>query len=324
MKARRVGWILGGAAFLFGVAVWSASARPLALTRTAVSPIPADPPPAASTWPAYPSLPSHSCFSRSGDALQRSAPSFLPAAPAHIVSSKRLVQQFLARFGDPRYIRTIVIGALPGDVRLHLKGHFGLPLPARDSRWAYIGAPAAHLRDGTQSSGQVVAAQVAKWEADLAAGGLRDEFCAAHGPALVGDTVEGSSLGSGPFDSALVQRFPNPTPRQFRARLKLIAERYGFAVVSLRLLHPGQLAPLLVVKTTRDRNAFVKDIPAIESLLNPRGRGSGNNSPTTFEGFFFEAEDAAGPFVAVQKENRGVIEGGQWAAVGVASPFLHG
>src|SRR6266581_1896793 len=110
MKVPRRGVILGGAALLLGFAGWGGSARPSASTPAATSPIPADPPPSASTWPAYPSLPSRSCFFRSGDALQRSAPSLLPPTPAHIVSPEQLVQRFLARFGDRRYIRAIVIG----------------------------------------------------------------------------------------------------------------------------------------------------------------------------------------------------------------------
>ena len=87
-----------------------------------------------------------------------------------------------------------------------------------------------------------------------------------------------------------------------------MGRRYGFRVVSLRLVRPLQLTPLLIVQTSRDRKAFVKDVPMILTLLNPSARNA-----TTFEGFYFAAEDAQGPFVETSGGVRGQRWGGQWS-----------
>jgi hypothetical protein len=102
----------------------------------------------------------------------------------------------------------------------------------------------------------------------------------------------------------------------------LIGRRYGFAVRQLRLLRPRQLAPLLVVRTGRDRKAFVRDVAAIMKLLDPTSNGPGKTA-LTFEGFFFEAEDAHGPFVRVDDHYRGETEGGQWSWNRCVYPYSH-
>ena len=99
-----------------------------------------------------------------------------------------------------------------------------------------------------------------------------------------------------------------------------MGRRYGFRVASLRLLRPLQLAPLLIVETSQDRTAFVKEVPAILSLLDPAARSANN----TFEGFYFEAQDAQGPFVATSGGVRGQRWGGQWSSNPSVYPFAHG
>jgi hypothetical protein len=88
--------------------------------------------------------------------------------------------------------------------------------------------------------------------------------------------------------------------------------------VWVRLLRPRELAPLVVVETNRDRRAFVRDVSAIMSLLNPR-----SGKAITFEGFFFEARDAKGVFVGVQNNMRGVVGGGQWSWHRCHYPYAH-
>src|SRR5205823_6168652 len=122
---------------------------------------------------------------------------------------------------------------------------------------------------------------------------------------------------------ALEQRFPNPAPGVFRKRVSLVGRRYGFRVVSLRLLHPRQVAPLLVVETRRERKSFVSDVPAIMALLDPTA-GAGHQTAITFEGFLFEARDARGPFVRVENVYRGEVEGGQWSWNPCVYPYAHG
>jgi hypothetical protein len=163
---------------------------------------------------------------------------------------------------------------------------------------------------------------VAEWEGDLVKGALRDGMCAAGRAPLVGWTVSGVPGGVSDRAQALGQRFPNPSPNAFANVLRSVGDRYGFEVVSLRLLRPFQLAPLVVVRTARDRKAFVHDIPAIMRLLDPI-RTAGQRSAITFEGFFFAAEDAKGPFVSVDDVYRGEVMGGQWSWNRCEYPYLH-
>jgi hypothetical protein len=87
-------------------------------------------------------------------------------------------------------------------------------------------------------------------------------------------------------------------------------------------LRPRQLAPLLVVRTDRDRKAFVHDIPAIMRLLDPISSAS-TRSAVTFEGFFFEAVDHGGAFVSLNNLERGQTEGGEWSWNRCVYPYPH-
>ncbi len=122
---------------------------------------------------------------------------------------------------------------------------------------------------------------------------------------------------------ALNQHFPNLSRSQFRDRLALVGKRFGFEVESMRLLRPRQLAPIVVVKTTRDRKQFISDVRAIVDLLDPTS-GSGHQSALTFEGLFFEARDSEGPFVGVDNAWRGEVVGSQWSAERDFFPYDHG
>jgi hypothetical protein len=158
----------------------------------------------------------------------------------------------------------------------------------------------------------------AQWEVELIGGALRDEFCRAGGRPLAGWSVSGEIRGVSDEVYAFGQQFPNPSPGEFRARVAKVGERYGFTVVSVRMLRPLQFAPLVVVATDRDRRAFVRDVPAIMALLNPS-----LDRAVTFEGFFFEARDDAGVFVSVNSARRGVVRGSQWSWDPCRSPFPH-
>jgi len=103
----------------------------------------------------------------------------------------------------------------------------------------------------------------------------------------------------------------------------LVGKRFGFRVVSLRLLQPEQIAPLLIVRTSRRRKEFARDIPKILELLNPTS-DSAHHTAVTFEGFYFAVEDAKGPFVTTEQVLRGEVEGGQWAASENLYPYAHG
>lgn len=283
--------------------------------------IPADRPPSPATWPAYPRFSHHSCWARPFlkgvvHSVESNAPSYAPAPRAHPIPSREVARRFLARFGDRRYLRSITFHPAPAAVgrRVHVLyagGH-----PPRDALQAHISVPAANARTEPRhpSPARNLTFGIADWESQLVGGALRDDLCAAGGaPLVLWSALPADGGGIAESFLPLEERFPNPSPAAFRRRVALVGRRYGFRVVSLRLLRPEQIAPLLVVRTNRKRRDFVEDIPKIMDLLNPRST-AGKRSAETFEAFFFAAEDAHGPFTWTQYVNRGEGEGGEWAA----------
>ena len=289
-----------------------------------VGPLAAELPPSPAGWPAYPRFSSRSCWTGPvGDAPMRAAPSFATASTGQPVGPAEIVRRLLARFGDRRFLHRIGLGPPPPSTLQHLRAWYAGARPPSDALWAYIAAPAATatlpahatvLQSGVQ--------MVAEWETELVQGALRDDFCAAGGRPLVGWSVSGPTKGVSDRGQALGQRFPNPSPRAFHGRVAAIGARYGFRVVSLRLLRPRQLAPLLVVVTGRDRKAFVHDLPAIMRLLDPIRSGH-QQTGLTFEGFYLEALDAQGVFVRVDNAYRGEVMGGEWSWDRCVYPYAH-
>jgi hypothetical protein len=282
------------------------------------------PPPSPVRWPAYPSFPA-SCWTRPSPgegAPLRAAPSYL-TRPATGASPEQVARRTLRRLGDDRYVHAVEIGRVPRLPLMHLKGWFAGVRPPRSAVWAFISAPES-VRSLTPEAParEKIAVQVAGWEADLVKGALRDGVCAAGRAPLVGWTVSGVPGGVSDRGQALGQRFPNPSPKAFAKLLRSVGDRYGFDVASVRLLRPLQLAPLVVVRTSRRRKDFVHDVPAIMRLLDPM-RTAAHQTAITFEGFFLAAEDAKGPFVTVENVYRGEVMGGQWSWNRCEYPYLH-
>jgi hypothetical protein len=282
--------------------------------------ISADLPPTPSTWPRYPRFSNHSCWARlPGRGVQQAAPSFAPARTA--IPPDELVRRFLARLGDRTFIERIELGSPPP--RHKTKGFFRARPPPGDALWAHITARKAGLTVSLHPTQEEIGARMlAEWEVDLAMGALRDDFCDAGGRPLVGSSISGVVRGVSDAGEALNQRFPNPSPQAFGMRVAAVGKHYGFHALSIRLLRPRQLAPIVIVRTDRDRKAFVQDVPAVMGLLDPRS-SSKNRGAVTFEGFFFEARDARGPFVRVDNVYRGEVMGGQWSWNRCAYPYVH-
>jgi hypothetical protein len=270
-------------------------------------------PPARAVGPPVPALSPHACWARHtlGGAVipARPGPAARPARAPHAI-----VESFLRRFGD----RTVLASArttLVPDAAAADSGLFGKDRPPRDARWLSI---TTRLASGTGLHGPA-AGMLKDFEVDLTIGALRDDFCTAGGPPLVGWSVDGDirmvSDANAPFD----ERFPNPTALGFRRELAGVARRYGFRVVSLRLLRPEQLAPMLVVETDRDRTEFVHDVAAIQRLLDPIA-----HRRLAFEGFMLVVERDGSPFVAVSDIARGQVASSQWSANRCVYPYLHG
>ena len=265
--------------------------------------VPPAKPPSPATWPPYPSFSPRSCWTRPREddnplfTVFRSAPSLKPRPRVLKIPPEELVRRALARLGDRRFVHRIELGPPPPATLRHVHAYYRGVRPPKDGLWAWISTPAARpsVRQ-LPTPEQIRDLMIARWEADLIGGALPDDFCAAGGRPLVGWTLVRHGVGeiSDPA-YAFEQRFPNPSPQAFRRRVALVGRRYGFRVVSLRLLRPRQLAPLLVVETSRDRKGFMADVPQIEALLNPTTR-EGGRIAGTFEGFFLEVRDRNGLF----------------------------
>jgi hypothetical protein len=121
------------------------------------------------------------------------------------------------------------------------------------------------------------------------------------------------------------RRFDNLDPRLLRRRLALAARRYGFEVVSIRLLRPRQLAPRIVVRTSRYLE-LARATPGILSRLDPKAPTADDRTGWRYEGFYFEAQDEHGvPFLLAFNFWRGRGPGGgQWARSEPLYPFEHG
>lgn len=298
-------------------------------TRAYVSPAPApirisaDMPPSPTTWPAYPRFSQHSCWGRpSGRGVIAKttgvAPSYAPARTRNSPPTppREIVEHFLARFGDRRYIRSITLGPASATIGTHIRAlmQYGGHHPPADALHAYIHAPLANYKNQARhpAAAQALEYGIAEYEASLVGGALRDDFCSAGGAPLISWSGESHGYANG---LALEQRFPNPTPAAFRHRVALVGRRLGFYVASLRLLRPEQFAPLLIVRTSRPRKEFVRDAGKIMTLLDPTSFAPHlRRVAETFEGFFFAAEDARGPFIFFAQGSRGESEGHSWVA----------
>jgi hypothetical protein len=272
---------------------------------------------ARTTWPPYPSFPRKSCATRStGGGMLRVAPSYF--VPRHGIPHE-IAQRILGRLGDDRYVHAVSYGQPPAALRAASSGHRNqLHVQKTENRlWALLQVPAAREpRDSRADPERIVTSSLAEWEAYLVGGALRDEICAAGGQPLVGWSVPGGDASAYSDDyQPFGQRFQNPTPRLFRARVALAGRRFGFRVSALRLLKPLQLAPLLVVEIDSERKTFAANVPRIEALLDPTG---------AFEGLFLEVRDHNGPFLVTSQTLRGQERGSQWAWNPTALPFPHG
>jgi hypothetical protein len=230
------------------------------------------------------------------------------ARQAHPASPAEIAHRFLSRLGDRRYIRSITFP----------ESNNGNA--TSNELVAVVNDPLAGSWKGfSESNPKDWLIQLrAHWEGALAFGAMRDDFCSAGGPqSLVQATGDGGE--SADVWTNFARRFRNPSPASFRARVARVGHRFGFHVVSLRLLHPDQIAPLLIVRTSRDRNAFADNVLKILDTLDPA-----NPKPGAFEGFFFAAEDAHGPFVISQDVRRAGPEDSGYAANGVLFPTAHG
>jgi hypothetical protein len=120
-------------------------------------------------------------------------------------------------------------------------------------------------------------------------------------------------------------RFPSPSLVVLMQRLRPAQRRYGFEIVTVRMLHPLQRAPVILIRSNK-KQALARATPAIIRLFDPRRVTKSNPSGYAYEGYFLSVEDGRGvPYLATFNHWRAPhVGGGQWAASESLYPFPHG
>jgi hypothetical protein len=118
--------------------------------------------------------------------------------------------------------------------------------------------------------------------------------------------------------------FPSPSRVVLIERLGQAQRRYGFQIVSVRMLHPLQAAPVIVIRSDK-KLAIAHATPAIIKLFDPRHVTKSNPSGYAYEGYFFQAQDTRGvPYLVTYNYLRPPNVGsGEWAANESLYPFPH-
>jgi hypothetical protein len=119
--------------------------------------------------------------------------------------------------------------------------------------------------------------------------------------------------------------FPSPSRAVLVKSLGRARRLYGFQLVSVTMLRPVQLAPVIVVRSDR-KLALARAVPTIIHIFNPRHVTRRNPSGYAYEAYFLVAQDRHGvPYLATFNFMRAPrIGGGQWAASEKLYPFPHG
>jgi hypothetical protein len=117
--------------------------------------------------------------------------------------------------------------------------------------------------------------------------------------------------------------YPTPTRSLLLQRLHQTSVRYGFRVVSLRILDAPQGSPQVIVQTAKP-STFARSVPAIMRALDPHHPAAEDWLGWSYEGFFLGAQDSQrDPFLAVFNTMR-AHSGGQWARTEQLFPYPHG
>jgi hypothetical protein len=106
------------------------------------------------------------------------------------------------------------------------------------------------------------------------------------------------------------KRFANPSNDELMVNLRALARKNDFELVSVRLLMPRQLAPMIVVRTKHYLD-LAHATPAILDELDRRSGARKGSQAWNYEGFYFEAQDEHGiPFLIAFNFRRGPSPGG--------------
>jgi hypothetical protein len=131
----------------------------------------------------------------------------------------------------------------------------------------------------------------AEWQAEVAAGAIRDELHDSGLTPIAGLTVRlAGGAATVPYDGTLGRiafdrRFDDPEPAALRASLRTIAEQHGYEVVSVSTIAGRQIAPIVELTTT-DPAAAVQDMQSLSNDLF--------GVPSRYEADYLTVSDTSG------------------------------
>lgn len=165
----------------------------------------------------------------------------------------------------------------------------------------------------------------AAWEADLVQGVIAEAF-AARGmqpvidSAVTGDLPNGQTvaLQGGMGDVAAGQSFSIDSDAAIQQRLDAVLTQANLTPVSITVMHVGQPAPAVVVKTSDPSSAAAAAATTIRALFGA--------NPPLYEGYYFEIENAGGTPILAQSASFRTGAGRDWVdpSVAAASSLIHG
>jgi hypothetical protein len=160
----------------------------------------------------------------------------------------------------------------------------------------------------------------AAWEADLVQGVVAEAFAARGMEHVIGSNITGDlpsgqtvALQGGMGDVAAGQRFLSSSDAAIQQRVEAVLAQANLTPVSITVMHVGQPAPAVIVKTNDPSPAAAAAAQTIRALF-------GAHLPL-YEGYFFEIENAAGTPILAASASFRTGAGREWVdpSVGAGS-----
>lgn len=185
-------------------------------------------------------------------------------------------------------------------------------------------SPAQATRQGNTLSfdvatdGSVAGNIHAAWVADLVQGAIAEAFAARGMQPVIGSTVTGDlpngqtvALQGGMGDVAAGQSFSSDSDAAIQQHLEAVLAQANLTPVSITVMHIGQPAPAVVVKTDDPSSAAASAATTIRALFGA--------DPPLYEGYYFEVDSAAGTPILAQSAAFRTGAGRQWVDPSVAA-----
>ncbi|HEX5174244.1 MAG TPA: hypothetical protein VFV91_08890 [Gaiellaceae bacterium] len=191
-------------------------------------------------------------------------------------------------------------------------------------RVSLTNSPSQATRQGSSlnfdvaTDGSVAGNIHAAWMADLVQGAIAEAFVARGMQPVIGSTVTGDlpngqtvDLQGGMGDVAAGQSFSSDSDAAIQQHLEAVLAQANLTPVSITVMHIGQPAPAVIVKTSDPSSAAAAAATTIRALFGA--------NPPLYEGYYFEIDSAGGtPIIAASASFR-TGAGRQWVDPSVAA-----